>query len=69
MTSNIALHTVICKKCGEECVVDGECPKFFAFCDTCHDYADYNMDEFAIDHMAAKIENAELMMEQYNESD
>ena len=30
---------VICAKCGDICVVDGDFPKYFAWCDTCHDYA------------------------------
>jgi hypothetical protein len=28
-----------CGKCGTPCMVDGEFPKFFAWCDTCDDYA------------------------------
>ena len=28
-----------CSRCGEICAVDGEFPRFFAWCETCHDYA------------------------------
>lgn len=41
-----------CKKCGTLCQVDGEFPKFFAYCDTCDDYADYDMEEWTADYMA-----------------
>ena len=59
---NIGLHTIICKTCGDECQVDGEFPKFFAFCDTCGGYADYDMNDYTIEYMANKAECAELCM-------
>lgn len=33
------MQETICKKCGESVRVDGDYPKFFAWCDTCGDYA------------------------------
>lgn len=47
-----------CRRCGELCQVDGEFPKFFAWCDTCNDYADYDMSEYAADYLATKIDAA-----------
>ena len=44
--------TVICKKCGGICTIDGDFPKFYAWCDTCNDYADYDMGEYAADYLA-----------------
>lgn len=49
---------VECRRCGELCQVDGEFPKFFAWCDTCNDYADYDMTEYAADYLATKIDAA-----------
>ena len=37
---------VACNKCKSKCDVDGEYPKFFAWCETCNTYADYDMDKF-----------------------
>ena len=31
---------VRCGKCGSICAIDGDGYKWFAFCDTCKDYAD-----------------------------
>lgn len=47
-----------CRKCGELCQVDGEFPKFVAWCDTCNDYADYDMSEYAADYLATKVDAA-----------
>jgi hypothetical protein len=54
---------ITCKKCGTVCQVDGEFPKFFAWCSCCDDYATYDMDRYASDWMANDIENAELCMD------
>ena len=54
---------ITCKKCGTPCKVDGDYPKFFAFCDTCDDYATYDMDMYAADWMADEVDSAELRME------
>ena len=29
-----------CAKCGTDCVIDGDFPKFFAWCEECSDYAE-----------------------------
>ena len=42
-----------CQKCKEVCIVDGEYPKFFCYCDECRDYAEgFDCLEFAADYMA-----------------
>lgn len=50
--------TVICAKCGETCQVDGEFPKFFAWCDTCDDYASCDMSEYTANYLASRIDDA-----------
>lgn len=35
---------ILCEKCGEYCVVDGDFPKVFAWCDLCGDYAETDTD-------------------------
>lgn len=52
-----------CGKCGDDCMVDGEYPKFFAWCETCNDYADYDMHEYAADYMGSLIDGAEHRMD------
>jgi len=37
---------ITCKKCREEIPVDGEYPKFFAWCFTCDDYADFDLEDY-----------------------
>lgn len=55
---------VLCAKCGDICVVAGEHPKFFAWCDTCHDYAKgFNDVEYAADELGARIDEAERRLE------
>lgn len=54
---------VTCKKCGDECQVDGEYPKFFAWCERCNDYATYDMDCYSADWYADQIEAAEHLNE------
>jgi hypothetical protein len=50
---------VQCKKCGDICIIDGEFPKFFAWCDTCHDYADgFDASDYAADYMGGLIDDA-----------
>ena len=51
--------TIICKKCGEICQIDGEFPKFFAYCDNCQDYVDdKDIDEYTADYLASEIDRA-----------
>ncbi|MBA7470156.1 hypothetical protein ES707_05434 [subsurface metagenome] len=50
--------TVICSKCGELCCVDGEFPKFFAWCDMCNDYASCDMGEYTENWLATKTDEA-----------
>ena len=33
------MSEVECSRCGEICEVDGDFPKYFAWCGTCKDYA------------------------------
>jgi len=49
---------VECTKCGTICQVDGEFPKFDAWCDVCHDYATCDMSEYTTDWFASKIDEA-----------
>ena len=42
-----------CKKCGCICCVDGDCPKFYAWCDECGDYATgFDGNEYAVNYVA-----------------
>lgn len=46
-----------CKKCGEICVIDGEFPRYFAYCDFCHDYASgFDNEEYAANYIANLID-------------
>jgi len=47
---------VTCAKCNSVCQVDGEYPKFFAWCDECDDYADCDMSEFATEWFAGLVD-------------
>ena len=47
---------VECKRCGGICMVDGEFPKFFAYCDNCQDYVDVK--DYTIDYHAGLIDRA-----------
>jgi transcription elongation factor Elf1 len=39
-----------CIKCGSICQIDGEFPKFFAYCDVCGDYAKgFDADDYTRD--------------------
>jgi len=49
---------VECNRCREVCIIDGDYPKFFAWCDTCKDYAEgFNADEYAADYMGGLIDD------------
>lgn len=51
--------TDVCKKCGEECQIDREFPKFFAWCYTCQDYAEGDdIEEYTKDWLASGIDKA-----------
>lgn len=32
------MKSVVCRRCKNECSVEGEYPKFFSWCDECGDY-------------------------------
>lgn len=51
------MNEIECKKCGELCVIEGEYPKFHAWCDTCGDYAKgFDCLDHAADWMGSKID-------------
>ena len=55
---------VKCQRCGEICLIDGEYPRFFAYCDTCDEYVEgFDILEFAADYLGSKIDEAEMKME------
>lgn len=33
------MKTITCKKCNTKCLIDGNYPKFFSWCEECEDYA------------------------------
>lgn len=45
-----------CPECGELCNIDGEFPKFFAWCDKCDDYVD--LGDYTADYLASRIDDA-----------
>ena len=46
-----------CGKCETLCFIDGDYPKFFAYCDTCRDYAEgFDATEYATDYISSKID-------------
>jgi hypothetical protein len=47
---------VICERCGDICCVDGEFPKFFAWCYTCGDYADCDWNEYNADFLSSRAD-------------
>ena len=49
------MNEFTCKKCGEECFVDGEYPKFIIWCDTCNTYAK-GSEDYASDWLINKID-------------
>jgi hypothetical protein len=45
-------------------MIDGDYPKFFCYCDTCHNYAEgFDATEYAADYMGAQMDYAVDMME------
>jgi len=53
------MSEVKCKKCREICAVEGDYPKFHAWCDTCKDYAKgFDVFEYAADVMGSRIDEA-----------
>ncbi len=53
------MNEIECNKCGDICEVDGDYPKYFAWCDTCSDYAGgFDCDEYAADVLAGAIDTA-----------
>ena len=54
----------ICQHCHQSCIIDGDYPKFFCYCDTCHNYAEgFDATEYAADYMGAQMDHAVDMME------
>lgn len=51
-------NTILCTKCDTICQIDGEFPKFFAWCDVCNDYATCDIDGYTADYLATKIDEA-----------
>lgn len=58
--------TIICRKHNKECDVDGDYPKFFAFCEYCNDYADFDMIEYGVNWITNKHEGIILQAESMN---
>lgn len=55
--------TFVCQKCGYLCTIDGEYPKFDAWCDTCKNYAEgFDCLEYAAEHLGNKIDYIYDMM-------
>lgn len=53
------MNEIECNRCGNICEVDGDYPKYFAWCDTCSDYAEgFDGDEYAADVLAGTIDAA-----------
>ncbi len=52
-------HEFECQKCGEMCMVDGDPPKFLAWCCECDDYAKgFDDSDYAADYYASRIDDA-----------
>lgn len=49
-----AVNTEVkCSRCGSICTVDGDMPRYFAWCEVCHDYVGgFDGDEYAREVMA-----------------
>lgn len=46
-------NEVECARCGTICQIDGEMPRYFAYCDGCQDYAGgFDSNEYAREVMA-----------------
>ena len=53
-----------CKECKDICIVEGDYPEFFAWCENCGTYAEgFDCLEYAGDYLADKIEEAEYYEE------
>lgn len=51
---------ITCAECQSECTVDGEYPEFFAWCDTCGDYAKgFDELEFGTDYISDRADSIE----------
>jgi len=49
-----------CRKCFSECIVEGDFPKFYCWCDECDDYAkgfDEEAEDYAADYMGTMIDH------------
>ena len=47
---------VQCQRCGDWCEIEGEFPKFDAWCWNCNDYANYDLSEYTADWLAAEMD-------------
>ena len=46
-----------CNKCNRQCIIDGEYPKFFCWCNNCDDYAlGFDCLEYAADYQGQMID-------------
>jgi hypothetical protein len=46
-------NEIECSRCHNICVIDGDFPKYFAWCEVCKDYAEgFNCVEYAAEVMA-----------------
>ncbi len=53
------MHEIVCAKCDTDCQVDGEYPKFFAWCWECNDYAEgFDVCDYGADWMGNAIDEA-----------
>ena len=52
------MNEIECSRCGEICVVDGDFPRYFAWCETCKDYAGGFDDHAYAQEVMASIANS-----------
>jgi hypothetical protein len=53
---------VTCSKCGSTCDIDGDPPKYFAFCDTCDDHAQgFDPFDYAVGLAATRVDAVEIL--------
>ncbi len=53
------MNEIVCGKCDCICCIDGEYPRFFAWCEECQDYAEgFDACDHAAEWMAGQIDAA-----------
>jgi hypothetical protein len=64
MRRNLSLYEFTCQSCNTECIIDEAKPgRYYCWCDNCDDYAEgFNEDDYAVEVLCARIEAAELRM-------